>query len=113
MSGNDDYSILADEQWEKVLALLERDLRLNQQGMRFIAPSYPEAGQEMRVEFDLELDGFVWSLGQVGRTLSCAIIEDNAHVCRHDTDEIERAAASLVNTAAVLRAHIARQNHEN
>jgi hypothetical protein len=97
----DEYSILSDEQWLAVLELLHRDLRLNRHGTVFVAPQYPEAGQEMYVGVELECDGMVWiPPGMFERSLSDAILADN----RDHPDELERATASLENTVAVLKA---------
>lgn len=102
----DDYDFLTPKQWDRVTALLERDLRLNKLGMLFVAPMYPEAGQEINVEFELELERMVWSSGQRRRTLAQAIMDDN---CPSDQpEEVERAALSLENTAKVLRAALIR-----
>lgn len=105
---SDDYSILTDDQWVAVLALLERDLRRNRYGMWFIAPLYPEAGQELTVEFQLEVEGMTWLCGAHSRTLSEAILADNRPDGAGCIDELERIIGSLENTAKVLRAAIAR-----
>lgn len=103
-----EYAIIDDAHWTAVLALLERDLRLNRQGLVFVAPEYPEAGQEMTVEFDLETEGMNWTGTGVTRTLSRAILADNDPSEPHNIDELQRAVLSLENTAKVIRAAINR-----
>jgi hypothetical protein len=103
----DEYSFLTRKQWKKVCKLLARDLRSPDNGVRFCAPEYPEAGQEAIVYITAQTAG-MWWLGDddpPDRTLSDVI--RRCHGSAHDYDELRRMRLSLANTVAVLDAALA------